>query len=235
MAIEEKQTKNFIKTESIRNVKSYLKAGSTDFSQVFSSLGVKNISNILDVGCASGHNLKVMMECFDARSGVGVEPSQESVDLLEKTHSNNLNIKFKYGEISNLPFESDSFDIVSCWSVLHWVGRNEYLRAISEIIRCSKKYVLIMDFHTIQDYKVPYRYKKGLYTYKSDFEKILMNVGFVKPLKRLYWIEEFGVIKFLECKDFDIFENRNNFHGRKMVLFQKDFQFLRQRKENDFD
>ena len=130
-------------------------------------------SKALEVGCGGGMNLrwlsvKYMCHCF------GVEPSSKLIEILSHTYKN---IGFKAASSNNLPFETNSFDLVLLRSVLHWIDRNFILQSLGEAIRVSRKWIIISDYCPSIPYKVPYKYKKDLFTWKIDYEQLLLNTG----------------------------------------------------------
>ena len=191
---------------------------------------------ILDVGCGNGAFLKDMVDCFGAKKGVGLEPSQESVNLLRKKYANEENLEFNKVSAHSLPYKSDEFDLVIIWSVLHWVGRNEYLQALGELIRVSKKYISVMDFVGSREYKVPYSHKRGLYTYKMDFEIPLIASGILKKVAEERWVinENEHLIPIREEDLIPFEEKSENWGARKMVIFEKNYDVLPTLESNFF-
>lgn len=182
---------------------------------------------ILDVGCGNGLFLKEMVRLFGATKGVGVEPSIEGVNLLSKKYSHEGRINFYASSAHSLPFESDTFDLVTAWSVFHWVGRNEYLQALGELLRVSSKFIMIMDFCPTQEYKTPYSHKEGFYTYKMDFEIPLLSSGILEKVAEERWIMNQNRIQHINQEDLLPFEEkRENWDARKMVLFRKNYDTL---------
>ena len=110
---------------------------------------------ILDVGCGPGHVLLSILDSFPGSTGVGVEPSPESAARLEERHGSDPRLEFVNASAHDLPFPTDSFDLVVCWSVLHWVGRNEYLQALGELVRVCGGHLVVMDFAAGLDGDVP--------------------------------------------------------------------------------
>jgi len=216
--------------QSYRYVSSYLNDPThTNIAEIFSNHLPKlpHSSKILDVGCGNGSFLKYVVDFFGAGKGVGVEPSQEAVDLLKNKYYNEDSLEFKAVSSHSLPFESDEFDLVTIWSVLHWVGRNEYLQSLGELIRVSRKYILVMDFVGSRDYKTPYSHKRGFYTYKMDFEIPLLASGILNKMAECRWVIEGGNMVPISEEDLTPFEEKSaNWGARKMILFEKNYDAL---------
>jgi len=89
---------------------------------------------LMDIGCGGGY----LAEEF-AKIGfnvTGVEPSIESIKAAVKHASaNNLQIKYVNGYGENLPFESNSFSIITCCDVFeHVKNLNAVISEISRIL-----------------------------------------------------------------------------------------------------
>ena len=221
---KENQTKYWT-DQSYRYVSSYLNFNERGVDRSFSPKHISDLSeqiSILDVGCGNGCELFKLIEFYNASKGIGVEPSDEAIRLLRQKYSADNRISFVSASAHSLPFESDSFDLVTAWSVLHWVGRNEYLQALGELVRVTSRYLVVMDFATSCEYKVPYSHKEGFFTYKMDFEVPLISTGILRKVAEECWDLHDGQIRYLSESDLLPFEkNKINWDSRKMVIFEK--------------
>jgi ubiquinone/menaquinone biosynthesis C-methylase UbiE len=237
------QTNEF-ETESYRYIKSHsdtkIRNISLQKKLIPKSIPKNKVNSICDIGCGNGEMLRAWKSYFNLEKAVGVEPSKKGINILKK--------KFLYEKINGLdfvnayahklPFETDFFDIVLVWSTLHWIGRNEYLQSLGEIIRVCGKFLVIMDFVAKENYRVPYHHKGGggLFTYKHDFEKIIVESAIMSPIERTrHWVDPLDKkIKILKEKQLAPFTNYINYHSRKIVVFKKDYNLLKIRTENEF-
>jgi ubiquinone/menaquinone biosynthesis C-methylase UbiE len=218
---------NVFRKESFRYVSSSLDdpVRSDPFPE---SLPKYGIDRMLDVGCGNGNFLKQWAEEFHVSRAVGIEPSDEACDLLEIKHANSELI-FEQGSIEKLQYENDTFDLVTAWSVLHWVGRNNFLQALGEMIRVTSKYLVVMDFVANIDYRVPYKHWEGLYTYHVDFSAPILASGIMKPIEEQRWwlnpetdtTESLSKSQVAKCGESNLM-----YHARKMVVFEKDYDRL---------
>jgi len=100
------------------------------------SLAPKRIESVLDVGCGDGY----LCSLFKSRGVTRVA----GVDLVEsrinyaKAHFQG--IEFKAAEITKLPFDDGSFDLVTCVEVLEHLENPS--AALKELKRVSRKLVL---------------------------------------------------------------------------------------------
>jgi ubiquinone/menaquinone biosynthesis C-methylase UbiE len=233
---EKKQTEQF-NLESYRYISSYINDKEKPDLIIPQSLKSKTIETILDVGCGNGVFLNNWKNFFSTKRAVGIEPSEDGIKLIKKKWQKEKGLNFQSSFAHNLPFESDSFDLVTAWSVLHWIGRNEYLQSIGEMIRVCSKYLLVMDFVAKKNYRTPYYHAKGLYTYKQDFEILINASGIMKKLEVMrWWVNpQNGKVSFLKKGDLDQFEGNNiSYYARKLVVYEKDYSLLPIKNESDF-
>lgn len=92
---------------------------------------------ILDVGCGNGAFINTLSTTFPDKFEriVGLDPSIEALKYVKPQKINN--------SIDSIPFESESFDLVSCLEVLEHLQEQEFCKGIGELQRVSKKYILI--------------------------------------------------------------------------------------------
>jgi SAM-dependent methyltransferase len=195
------------------------------------------VTSILDAGCGTGINLRHLVDVTGASRGVGVEPSEQSVEQLRIDHAKDSRLSFETASIHSLPFASNSFDLVVCWSVLHWVGREEYLQALGELARVTSQWLVVMDFVAAEDYRVPYHHHDGLFTYKMDFEAPLAASGLVETVAAVQWWEPQATGDRVVLGPYDLrpFRERHvNYHSRKVCTFRKNLNVLQLLVEDDF-
>ena len=91
-------------------------------------------ARVLDVGCGTSHRVMPLAKHFGAREYVGLEQSTASIAVGRALAAEiGMNATIHEGDLFNLPFPDDSFDIVICQGVLHhtsdpWRGFQELVR-----------------------------------------------------------------------------------------------------------
>lgn len=94
-----------------------------------------DVSSILDAGCGNG----VFVEHLSRqRPGIYVHALDRSKEALKHVHTDKT-----LGDVTNLPFENNAFDCVSCLEVIEHLPIPAYREALKELARVSRKYVLI--------------------------------------------------------------------------------------------
>lgn len=91
-----------------------------------------DVQTILDVGCGNGAFLNSLPDLYEA---VGLDSSQEELKYVKT--------KAVHGDIADLPFEQSSFDLVTCLEVIEHLPIGAFEKALYELQRVSKKYIII--------------------------------------------------------------------------------------------
>lgn len=84
-------------------------------------LNIKSDDVILDVGCGGGININRMAK--NAKKVYGVDYSIESVKLSKEVNAELIKegkVEIQEGNVVNLPFEDDSFDIVTAFETVYF-------------------------------------------------------------------------------------------------------------------
>jgi len=103
---------------------------------------VKEGSSVLDVGCSNGHATLAMLQKKPSKL-CGIDYAENMIHYANENKANigdPKNVFFKVGDIRNLEFEDNSFDVVYTTRVLinlpNW---EEQVQGIEECIRITKK------------------------------------------------------------------------------------------------
>ena len=91
-----------------------------------------DVSTILDVGCGDGYITNPLSEQYEV---TGMDISEEALKYLK--------CDGVVGDITNIPFEENTFDIVIINDVLEHIEDAQYKKALSELMRVTKKYVIV--------------------------------------------------------------------------------------------
>ena len=137
---------------------------------------------ILDVGCGAGNNLHHLYRTLHAARGVGTEPGPEVVERLREAFPE---YEFHVSGTRNLPFETGEFDLVVVRCVLCWIDREYLLQILGEIIRVSKRYLIVSDFAPLRPRSAVYRHALEFRTYKMSYVPIIEGTGLMRCVASL--------------------------------------------------
>lgn len=96
------------------------------------------VASILDVGCGEGFTLNRLQKEGIGKTLEGVDAVDEALKIGRKLYPK---LTLKKGNIYDLQYKASSFDLVLCTEVLEHMDKPE--KALQELIRVSKKYVLL--------------------------------------------------------------------------------------------
>ena len=132
--------------------------------------GVSKDAKILEVGCNIGLQLRGLQ-----RSGFtslyGVELQGYAVN---KAHEWLKDINIIQGSGFDLPFRDRFFEVVCTNGVLIHIAPEDYDKIMSEMYRCSGKYIMGFEYYANEVTDINYRGNKG-FLWKADFAAEFMK------------------------------------------------------------
>lgn len=94
----------------------------------------KNSNKVLDLGCGNGRLYQLF--CDLSIEYVGVDFSEGQLEMARKNYPE---VKFVLGEMTDLPFKDNEFDIIYCIATFHHLSHRESrLKALEEMKRVLK-------------------------------------------------------------------------------------------------
>ncbi len=122
-----------------------------------------NPKTVLDVGCGTGELVRILRKLsIDA---YGLEISKDAISL----SNDDVKPYLKLGDIVNIPYSDNNFDLVVSFDVLERLEREKIEKAVKETIRVSKKYIL-HKIYTIENLWISLTHRLDL-SISSLFEK----------------------------------------------------------------
>ena len=103
--------------------------------RLYERVDLKNKDEILDIGCGTGAILRDMAEITNGRI-TGVDIDEEKLEIARNYTDDLDNVKIMNGDMADLPFDDNSFDLVTFHIVLVYV--KDQRRAMEECVRVTK-------------------------------------------------------------------------------------------------
>ncbi len=104
--------------------------------------------NILEVGCSAGNDLKLFPHEMNVN---GIDVSENVISIAKE---NLPEFNFKVGEITAIPFESDSMDIVFTRNVLNHLETTDIKKSVDELFRVSRRYIFNIELFSENEEKI---------------------------------------------------------------------------------
>lgn len=130
----------------------------------------KKINNILECGSNIGRNLKQINLAFPKKKLSFIEVNKKAYHmcLLNKKIFSSFN-----DSIENCKINSNQFDLVFTSGVLIHINNSNLKKVINNIIKWSKKYILIMEYFSANDMSKNYRGKNDLLFLRDYGDKFI--------------------------------------------------------------
>jgi len=152
---------------------------------------LKKGARVLDVGCGTG---KFAFRLSGVTRGVkihGIDISKEMIDKA-KSKLRDEPIEFDVGDVENLPYKSDTFDIITCSNSFHHYPNQK--KAVSEMRRVLKKDGKLMIIDGCRDrflgkiiFGVVQVMEGDVYhIFERELKDMLMSLGFEKISQRKF-------------------------------------------------
>ena len=147
------------------------------------ALGVKSV---LEVGCNIGGNLQWIVELVPARQVWGIDINEAALTQLRVSLPG---VNALWSPARELPFRDGYLDLVFTAGVLIHQPEESLSQVMSEIVRCSRRWVLCMEYFSGNTVEVPYRGNVRA-LFKRDYGK-----KYLKGFPELKLIQQGGLGK----------------------------------------
>jgi arsenite methyltransferase len=151
--------------------------------QAINRMGLTTDSRVLDVGCGSGWATRVMAEYATNGRVVGIDISDEMIELSTSTSGDYRNISFEVASAENLPFPDNEFTHAFSMESLYYYSRIDVaLKEIYRVLQNHGSFVTVVDLYAenepshqwIPTLKVPVQLLST-----AEYRTLLTDVGFV--------------------------------------------------------
>ena len=114
--------------------------------QAIELMTISSTSQVLDVGCGSGWATRLMAENSCEGRVVGIDISDEMIQLAQETSRSFSNIEFHVASAEKLPFKDDEFtNAFSMESLYYYRDMAAALREIRRVLQDGGQFVTVVD------------------------------------------------------------------------------------------
>ena len=122
-----------------------------------SFIKIDSISKILDIGCGGGANVNKLAAIAKDGKVFGIDYSEDSIEVSKKVNEElirNERVEIKRASVSSLPFEADSFDLVTAFEVSYFFPDliND-LKGIYKILKNGGRFLLVNEGYMCKNEK----------------------------------------------------------------------------------
>jgi SAM-dependent methyltransferase len=151
--------------------------------QAINRMGLTTDSRVLDVGCGSGWATRVMAEYATNGRVVGIDISDEMIELSTSTSGDYRNVSFEVASAENLPFPDNEFTHAFSMESLYYYSRIDVaLKEIYRVLQNHGSFVTVVDLYAenepshqwIPTLKVPVQLLST-----AEYRTLLTDAGFV--------------------------------------------------------
>ncbi|MHA1822767.1 MAG: class I SAM-dependent methyltransferase [Promethearchaeota archaeon] len=192
------------------NSKRHAKKNLEDIEELFRTIDLSRISNVLEIGCGVGIVSEHLNNKYNMNVvGTDVDPKQ--IKIAKTFNKENENLKYIKVDATELPFENDTFDLnLSLW-VSHHIGDwHKVLEELKRVLKPKSK-IIIFDLAYSQKLVNFYNYVNS----KRILKLFVKNYG-------VYSIND--IIDFFIKNNFELVHKKSTKKGimkNHIIIFQK--------------
>lgn len=127
----------------------------------------------LEIGCNLGGNLIWLARKLEPQNVYGIDISRTALRELKKTLPD---VNAVWSPAKDLPFRDNRFDLVFTAGVLIHQPEVTVKAVMREVIRCSRRWVLALEYFAPQTVEVPYRGNRGA-LFKRDYGRLYKKIA----------------------------------------------------------
>jgi ubiquinone/menaquinone biosynthesis C-methylase UbiE len=146
-----------------------------------SHLGAAGRTDILDVGCGGGVNIRRLLKTYPKSRVDGIDYSAESVAISRRKNAKMLGKRcdIRQGDVSAMPYESKAFDAVIAFETVYfWPDIENDIREVRRVLRAGGLFLICNDASDPADETWTSRID-GMRVYSEDeLTNLLLNNGF---------------------------------------------------------
>lgn len=135
-------------------------------------LEAHRIRSVLEVGCGQGNNLAPIARRLDPADVWGVDVNETA---LTRARENAPGVNVMRSRARRLPFRDEFVDLVYTVGVLIHQPEESLAAVIGEIVRCSGRLVLWVEYHADKTEEVPYHGETGT-LFRRDYGAIFAKL-----------------------------------------------------------
>lgn len=112
-----------------------------DYPDVLEEVRKEPFSDLLDAGCSTGAMLGMFKKDCPDKNYTGIDLSEKMIEAAKKKKLDG--VRFVAGDCENLPFEENSFDVVTCsMSFHHYPNPEKFFQSLHRVLHPGGRLIL---------------------------------------------------------------------------------------------
>jgi ubiquinone/menaquinone biosynthesis C-methylase UbiE len=152
---------------------------------IVDNINITDSLTILDIGCGGGHAINLFSSMINTAKIHGIDHSADMVNLSKKVNKIGIEnglIKIIQGDVKNLPYSNNYFDIITAFDTINfWDNINIAINEITRVLKPEGVFCIVNGYprkgtkwYEVVKFKTDNEYR--LFLIKNGFNKIDINI-----------------------------------------------------------
>lgn len=112
-----------------------------DYPDILAELEKEDFMDVLDAGCGTGAVIALLAKKYPDKHYTGIDLSPKMIEVAAAKGTENA--EFVCGDCENLPFDSNSFDVITCsMSFHHYPHPVDFFRSCERVLRPGGRLII---------------------------------------------------------------------------------------------
>lgn len=112
-----------------------------DYPDILAEMEKEEFTDVLDAGCGTGAVIALLAKKYPDKHYTGIDLSPKMIEVAAAKGTENA--EFLCGDCENLPFEQDSFDVITCsMSFHHYPHPVDFFRSCERVLRPGGRLII---------------------------------------------------------------------------------------------
>jgi ubiquinone/menaquinone biosynthesis C-methylase UbiE len=149
-------------------------------------------AKVLDIGCGDGRNIKTISK--KTTNVIGIDNDGHAINDAKKNFSDTPSIMIVHSEANKLPFEKETFDIVTVFNILENLNtqKEEVLRECSRVLKNDGKLLLTAYADTALEERIEMYNSINVPIEKIDRTTVIFNKSIGANVSEQFSKEQLG-------------------------------------------
>ena len=153
-----------------------------DISMLMLTRHIASLASVLEIGCADGYRLDRLVDIYRCKAS-GCDISDVAIETGKTKYPA---VDLQVCDMVKVPYRDGQFELVIARGVLMYLPHKQLVKALSEMIRVSSKYILIRDWFADTPFKTEFGFSPGKYIYHHNIPALIESMASITILDSEY-------------------------------------------------